>query len=273
MRDLCDTEIDELQELLDAAAAAAPAAASEALDVSALDGFLCGVLLQPQRVPEAAWLPFVLDAEGRAPAVAGGTPSAPPWLPLVRRRYQVLDAAISNRRWFDPWIFEVPAGATSGLAAARTSGPDAEAAALHDSVLPWVAGFALATERFAGLMQLEAQALAGPLALLYLHFDADDLQGLDDEPALAAALAATEPPADLAQAAEDLVRAVLLLADVSRPRPSAPRRPALAARTTPGRGPRGRPRRWRNARRAGARRGRTLRRCVRPVAPGRWTRR
>ena len=42
----------------------------EPLDVSMLDGFLCGVLVQPQRVPDARWLPHVTDVDGRAAAGA-----------------------------------------------------------------------------------------------------------------------------------------------------------------------------------------------------------
>ena len=36
----------------------------EPLDVSALDGYLCGVLLQPRPVPVEAWLPRAADIEG-----------------------------------------------------------------------------------------------------------------------------------------------------------------------------------------------------------------
>jgi uncharacterized protein len=241
MCDLSDVEIARLQTLLDewAAAPTAPAASAgltpAPLDASALDGYLCGVLLQPQPVPEAAWLPWVMDGEGRL-----RTPAAePPWLPLVRRRHAALAQAIAQRRWFDPWLFELDAE------------EDEASADPTQAALPWVAGFALAAERFPALMRHDAQALAAPLALLYQFFDADDLEGLDDEPALAAALADTEPAADLAQAAEDLVRGVLMLADISRP---PPRRPAAGrtapARASPGPGPRSK-----SARRAHARRG------------------
>lgn len=253
MRDLSDREVGELQELLDADATAptgSTGAAGEAWDVSALDGLLCGVLLQPQRLAEAAWLPLLL--QGRAER------SPPPWLPLVRRRLEALNEAIDERRWFDPWIFPSHDDGRAGT-------PD-DAGALRQAVLPWVAGFAMACERFPGLMQLPAPALAEPLALLYLHFDAQDLEGLEDDPALAAALAATDPPADLAQAAEDLVRSVLLLADVSRPvghvgprvsRPAArpDRRLPPGPRTVPARAPQGPPPRSKSARRARTRPG------------------
>lgn len=227
MRDLSDTEIAHLQGLLDALAPPGAGVADAPLDVSALDGYLCGVLLQPRPVPEREWWPF------------GGTAAhAPAGLaPLVRRRHEALDEAIGGRRWFDPWIFELEA---EPKAAGGPAPGEPAAAAVRDSVLPWVAGFALAVERFPSLLRHDEQALAEPLALLYQHFDADDLEGLEDEPALADALAETEPPADLGEAAEDLVRAVLLLADVSRPaRPATPpARRTGPARASPGPGQR-----------------------------------
>lgn len=272
MRDLSDTEVARLQALLDEMAAAAPARSP--LDVSALDGFLCGVALQPQPVPKARWWPFVLDAEGRAPTAA--TAAAPPPArqalaaieTFVNRRHEVLAEAIAARRWFDPWIFEFADGVDgSAGGAGRSSGSSvdddgATPAAVRDSVLPWVGGFALAAEQFPQLLQHDAAALAEPLALLYQHFDAADLEGLEDEPQLAAALDEIEPPADLTEAAEDLVRAVLLLADVSRPLTASTRAPVptpaaapAPARTAPGRASPAPGPRSKTARPARARRG------------------
>jgi uncharacterized protein len=56
------------------------------------------------------------------------------------------------------------------------------------------------------------------MALLYMHFDADDL---DEGDALRSLIETLEPPEDLAEAVQDLVRSVMLIADVSRPRPAA----------------------------------------------------
>src|SRR6478736_3408398 len=76
----------------------------EPLDVSMLDGYLCGVLLQPHPVPAARWLAHVTDAEGRAvPANFDATPLRD----LVQRRHRELDLAIERRQWFDPWVFEL----------------------------------------------------------------------------------------------------------------------------------------------------------------------
>ena len=84
-----------------------------------------------------------------------------------------------------------------------------------------MAGFATAMEFFPQLMALDAQRVREPLALLYRHLDADDLEDADD---LLEEIEALEPPADLTEAVEELVRATLLLADVSRPPAPAPRR-------------------------------------------------
>lgn len=167
----------------------------EPLDISALDGFLCGVLLQPRRVAEATWLPHVTDADGRA--LPAGF-DARPLQSLARRRHAELDAAIQSRQWFDPWVFEL-------------EGDDASPS---DAVVGWVAGFATAMEFFPALMSLDAARLREPLALLYRHLDPDDLEDADD---LIEEIESLEPPADLAEAVEDLVKATLLLADVSRP--------------------------------------------------------
>jgi uncharacterized protein len=212
---LTDADLDILQDLL-----AAVPAPLEALDVMALDGYLCGVILQPRPVPLAEWQRFALDVEGR-PAPAGYDPA--PLLALATRRHAELQRAIDARDWFDPWIY-----------------PDDDAPSPSATVLPWVAGFAAALDRFPALLALDAPDLVEPLALVYLHFDPDDLEDAD---ALAAVIETIEPPSDLAEAVQDLVRAVMLIADVTRPRRAAPplrprptRAPAAGRRgPTPGR--------------------------------------
>ena len=92
-----------------------------------------------------------------------------------------------------------------------TAGGDDGGAARSDPAYPWVAGFAAALETFPGLLAADEDVLTGPLALLYRHLDADDLEDAD---ALLAEIETLEPPADLAAAVEELVRATLLLADV-----------------------------------------------------------
>jgi uncharacterized protein len=216
--DECD--IDELQALLDRVPAPL-----EALDVSMLDGFLCGVLLQPQTVPEAQWLPHVTDADGRALPASF---DAKRLHALALRRHAELNDAIANRQWFDPWVFELEADEDD-------ADTDDDLPHETDAVYPWVAGFATAQEFFPGLTRLDAGRLTAPLALLYRHLEADDLEDADE---LIEEIESLEPPADLSAAVEELVRATLLLADISRPRPDAAR-----PNRTPARGPARRPQR------------------------------
>lgn len=200
-RPLGDAERDRLETLLDALPPPL-----EPLDLSALDGFLVAVLLQPRPVPRERWLAQVLDVDGRKP---------PPGLKLdeltalVQRRLAELERAISARQWFDPWIFEV-----------QDEGGDEPSPS--QLVLPWVAGFSAALEAFPALLQIDDAALREPLAVLYAHFDPQDLEDVDDLRELIDEIA---PPESLAEAVEGLVRCTLLLADVSRPRAPAPRAP------------------------------------------------
>lgn len=182
-------ELQQLQDLLDQV----PAPLTP-LDVSALDGFLCGLLLQPNDIDSRKWLPCVTDVDARA-LPAGFDAAA--LHERVLRRHEQLRRAIASRQWFDPWVFEL-------------DGP----ASTSECVLPWVAGFALAMERFPGLLSSDDAQVSEPLALIYLHFDAEDLEDAD---ALRAMIDTLEPPADLAEAVQDLVRSVMLLADVIRP--------------------------------------------------------
>ncbi|NDY92939.1 YecA/YgfB family protein [Ideonella livida] len=199
-------DLAELDRLL-----AAVPAPLESLDPSLLDGYLCGVLLQPHTVPEAMWLAHVIDTEGR-PLPAGF--ALEPLRQQVRRRYAQLDAAIATRQWFDPWIFQD-----------SEEVDDDDALAL---VLPWCAGFAMALDLFPTLMdEAEDEALEG-LALIYRAFDPDDLEDADD---LLAVIQEVGEPDSAEEAVEDLVTAVMLLADQTRPavqpvRPAA--RPAVA---------------------------------------------
>ena len=183
-----EIDLEHLQALLDALPAPL-----EPLDVSMLDGYLCGVLLQPEAVALNAWLPPLLDAEGRpTPARIDDELVA-----LLRRRHKELNVAIAGRQWFDPWIFELD----------DVDNPS-------ETVLPWVAGFAHALDAHPALMHLPEEPLLEPLAAIYLHLDPDDLEDAD---ALLEEIESLEPPADLEEAVEGLVSAVLMLADVSRP--------------------------------------------------------
>lgn len=184
------TDPGTLQQLLDALAAPA-----EPLDVVMLDGFVCAVLLRTQPLPAALWLPYVLDIEGREaspPQQARAAGQA------VLRRHDTLRGAVAGRRWFDPWVFELDEDAAPG-----------------EAVMPWAAGFALAAERFALPLPPGDEAATDALALIYQYLDADHWPAVTV--ALADAIGELEPPRRLDEAVEDLVRAVLLLADHTGP--------------------------------------------------------
>jgi uncharacterized protein len=212
-RALTDDDIARLQTLLDGLPAPL-----QPLDTSAIDGYLCGVLLQPRPVPAARWLPAVYDLDGRAPPPG---PAVNDIRALVERRHAELDAAIGRRDWFDPWIYPF-------------EDEHGEPASPSECLLPWIAGFAAATELFPELMAVDDPAMVEPLALLFMHVDPDDLEDAD---ALAAVIETLEPPADLAEAVQDTVRALMLIADATRPRPQAPARPRPRTRGAPTRRP------------------------------------
>ena len=223
---LDDSGLARLQALLDALPAPL-----QPLDVSALDGYLCGVLLQPNPLLMARWLPFVADLEGRE---ARPGPARDELHTLVRRRHAELDTAIGQRQWFDPWIYQLESD---------EDGEDSPA----DSVLPWTAGFAAAMELFPELMALDHPDLVEPLAILFMHFNPEDLEDAD---ALIDVISTLEPPKDLAEAVQDVVRALMLIADVTRPRAAVtpPRRlqgrqVRAAPASKPGSKPRSTPRR------------------------------
>lgn len=215
---LSEAEMAQLEQLLDRVPAPL-----EPLDISMLDGYLVGVLLQPKAVQAFQWTRYVLDSEGR-PAPAGF--DSRELLSLVKRRYQELNQAIADRQWFDPWVFE--------LAFDEEDEEADDDANPSEVVFSWVAGFALATDVFPDLLREDAADLLEPLATLFMHLDPEDLEDADD---LLEEIETLEPPKDVSEAVEGLVVASLMLADISRPQPraAAPQRPP-ARRGPPPRG-------------------------------------
>jgi uncharacterized protein len=210
IRPLDEAELQQLQALLDGLPDTL-----EPLDVVMIDGYLCGVLLQPQPIAAERWLPLLTDVEGRPPPTRF---DAARLRSLVLRRHAELDAAITERDWFDPWIYQLD-----------------DQASPSETVLPWVAGFATAADAFTALMDRHEDAILEPLATLYRHLDPDDLEDAD---ALLAEIETLAPPESLDEAVEDLVRSVLQIADVSRPQEPAAR-PAPAPGRPQSDGPQG----------------------------------
>jgi uncharacterized protein len=218
-RDLTDAEFAELDELL-----AATPAPLEALDAVMLDGFLCGVLVQPVLLKDAQWLPFVFDADGQPlPDTVDAT-----WLArtqsLIMQRYTALNRAMAEDGWFNPLILELDddedavqedAGAP---ASSESAGDEAQAQAVKDlppvsqALMPWVTGLMLATEQFTGLSDMPDDAVHVALARLYRHLPTQT----DEERDLVALLDREHPLTTLDAAIEELVVTVADLWDLTR---------------------------------------------------------
>lgn len=218
VRPLSEAELDQLQQLLDGVPAPL-----EPLDVSMLDGYLVGVLLQPKAVPAFQWSRHVLDSdEGRLPPTGFDSHAL---MELVKRRYQELNQAITQRQWFDPWVFELESEEEEEVQTAHDDEEDDSDGAPSEALFPWVAGFSLACEHFPELMREDAADLLEPLAALFRHIDPEDLEDADD---LLEEIESLEPAKDLEEAVESLVSACLMLADITRPqaKPMAQKPPA-----------------------------------------------
>ncbi|MEO7338918.1 MAG: UPF0149 family protein [Caldimonas sp.] len=222
--DLTDAEFAELDELL-----AATPEPLEPLDVVMLDGYLCGVIVQPMLLESATWLAHVFDFEGRP--LPDDVDAA--WLQrttaLIMRRHGVLTRSLAEDGWFDPLVLEdgdeaaetapdvdpakllsdslpgVDASADAGAEAVST--PDAISRAL----MPWVAGFQQATVCFPDLDEMPDDAVMAALARLYRHLPAET----DEELELVATLEREQPLATLDEAMQDLVANVADLFDLT----------------------------------------------------------
>jgi uncharacterized protein len=228
VRPLSEAELDQLQQLLDGVPAPL-----EPLDVSMLDGYLVGVLLQPKAVPAFQWSRHVLDSdEGRLPPTGFDSHAL---MDLVKRRYQELNQAITQRQWFDPWVFELESEEAEEEVQAEhdEEEEDDSDGAPSEALFPWVAGFSLACEHFPELMREDAADLLEPLAALFRHIDPEDLEDADD---LLEEIESLEPAKDLEEAVESLVSACLMLADITRPQAKPLAQKPPARRGPPARG-------------------------------------
>jgi len=207
-RDLTDTEFAELDDLL-----AQTPAPLQALDPVMLDGYLCGVLVQPRLLSRDEWLPAIFDYEGgRLPEGVDAQ-----WLErvtaLVTRRHAALGRTLAESGWFDPLIMDVDAEDAEG------EPPSTEETALlagmnplSRSLMPWVAGFQHATLTFPDLAELPDEAVMTAMARLFRHLPAET----DQERELLAAMEKEYPLKDIDAAVEDMVAAVAELGELTR---------------------------------------------------------
>jgi uncharacterized protein len=206
-RDLTDAEFAELDDLL-----AATPEPLEPCDAVMLDGYLCGVLVQPVLLEPDTWLPHIFDFEGRP------LPDEldPAWLErtraLILRRHAALNRAMVEDGWFDPLILEFdeehpPAATVDGAPVAM-----ADMNPISQALMPWVAGFQHATICFPDLAEMPDDAVMGALARLYRHLPAETAE----EKEIVATLDREQPLTTLEDAIEDMVVAVADLSDLTR---------------------------------------------------------
>ena len=214
-RDLSDAEFAELDELL-----AATPEPLEPLDAVMLDGYLCGVLVQPLLLEPATWLAHVFDFDGRPLPDEVDAAWQQRTTALILRRHAHLNQAMLEDGWFDPLVLEFDDEQERPPLAEGEEGQEgvAEAmaglSAVSQSLMPWVAGFQHATITFPDLMELPDDAVMAALARLFRHLPAETAE----EREVVATLDREHPLATLDDAMEELVVTVADLSELTRER-------------------------------------------------------
>jgi uncharacterized protein len=198
-QDLTTQEFDELDRLLEQTPGEL-----DAMDVAMLDGYLCGVLVQPSLLPPEAWLPPIFDSESRAlPADAD-----PAWrartVELIEKRLAALRRQLAEDQWFDPIVLQL-----DEAAAAEDADPVfAELPAYSKALVPFASGFVTALNAFPdGLLSYVDEDAEEAMDRVARHLPSSD----DDERAAMAELDQAVPLRDLDDAVEDLVLAIVEL--------------------------------------------------------------
>jgi uncharacterized protein len=212
---LTDAQIDELDRLLDAVPQPyAP------MDAAMLDGFLVGLLLQPEPVPAEAWQPYVFDVDARPEAAAADPVAAARVRELAVRRMGFLGASIAAREAFDPILTTLPEADGAGHA------PDPSLA-----LASWAAGFTNALHAFPALVERNDAGVAELLVGVYRHLPEE---GADDGlRALRRDAQADVPLHSLDDALDDLLGCVLGIADLIHPRRPVTRAQPKVGRNAP----------------------------------------
>ena len=194
---LTDAEIHEIDKLLGEVPEP-----YETLDAVLLDGYLCGVLVQPVILPRDEWLAPIFGSEGVP------TPDAPGWSPvkhnrlltLIERRYNELLRDILEEGWFDPIV----------PALEDDDGKPLKGKESMEGLGYWVAGLEWALANFP---QLEEQGLAGVpdlLDSLWRHLPEQD----ETQQEMTKALDLEHPLRNLDEGIEALVFDIVDLAQI-----------------------------------------------------------
>lgn len=196
--DLNDAEINELDDLL-----AAVPSPYEALDAVMLDGYLCGILVQPVVLEPAQWWGPIF---GDHPEPL--SPDTPDWHPakherltaLIHRRKESLHRSIIEDGWFDPIVPVLEDDQGQPL-----TGREA-----MEGLGYWVAGFEWALANFTALEELGREGVPDILDSLWRHLPEQD----ETQRAMTQALDEEHPLKSLDAAIEALVFDVIDLAHV-----------------------------------------------------------
>jgi uncharacterized protein len=222
-RPLSDAEIDELNQVL-----LALPEDRDSFDVATLEGYLVGLLLQPQLVLPADWLPPIFAAPEGQPMIPGDPAQVQRVLDLVMRRYNTLAAHILAREPFDPIVYDVVP--EDGTPASR----EQELAALWS----WAAGFVAAMREFPAVFDLADgnDDLSETLVHILRHLPVDPDDDGEDAASMReerAHIDREHPLDDLDHAIGSVVDAVMDIADITRPRAPVVREQPKVGRNDP----------------------------------------
>ena len=218
-QDLTDAEFQELDGLL-----ALVPEPLEPLDVVMLDGFIAGVVVQPELIDPEQWLPYVFDAGGHRWGAAEPEPEQIRARALILRRHAAINRSLAEFGGFDPFILEPPTPEEAAAFDAAQVGADAlpadvaEPAPLDpvtEALLPWIAGFEFAASIFPALDETGDDAVATTLARLFRYLPVDDEDEAGRE--IAEVMAREAPIGSLDDAIADVIACVAELYDLTEP--------------------------------------------------------
>ncbi|MFG6447897.1 UPF0149 family protein [Roseateles sp. BYS180W] len=218
-QDLSDAEFNELDDLLEAAPAPL-----EPLNATMVDGYLCGVLVQPRVIGVDELLAPIFDFDGRP--LPDDVDTA--WLQrvqaLVARRHAALNQSMVEQGWFFPLLPDLEAEDEPAAEAPTTDATDAVApteplegqaksegeaprSIVTETLMPWVLGFYHACTVFPQLHDSTEDSVEMLLARLYRHLPAET----EEERQVVATLDQDHPLKNVDEAIEDLVLNVVEL--------------------------------------------------------------